>query len=753
MHDLDLSFGAQFPAWVLLLAAAALVGTALVFYVGVRRALKPGSLAVLIALRVLAAMTLLVLFFDPVLSYERESSVRSDVAIVLDTSKSMSVRDFPSRPDRLDLAKNELLGDAGLVARLSRRFNVKLYRFDAACEPVAPNAAASLAPTGEATGVARAVQTVLERHDASNLAGIVVVTDGNDNVSPDLARDLENVRTRLFLVGVGTRSREGLNYKDVLVTDVRTRPDRFLTVNNKALVDVTLKSVGYPPVERTVVLSERGGAELGRATVVLESKDEPLKATLEVLPTKVGKFTWEASVAPDAEERFGDNNRQTVTVHVVDPKIRVLYVDKPRDEYKQLLRTLERDPNASLLTLVNNRVGAFTQGGNISDVQFVGFPQSKEQLASFDVILMGSVKRAYFSAEQLDAIREFVRDGKGFAMLGGTESFGAGGFGGTAIDDILPVECGAEDTGQERDMFPPRLTAEGKVHPIFAGCERFFAAGGSGAGTLDLQGFNRVARIMPGAAVLADNPARGNAPIVVVRNYGKGRTAAFTSTGTYRWYRLTAPLGEDSPYVRFWGQLVRWLAGREAKERAVGPGLAVTLDKDRYEPGEKVRVSASVRDRDGLATDKAEVTGVMAGNVGQLARVKLSWDAATGSYVDEFEPPGPGEYKAHFEATLAKESLGAADDSFAVGKPSLESEKVDLNETLLQRVADRDRKNRLYCTLVGSGVVDERLRDAVRLFVEPKQFKLGGRGSALLLLLFVALLSFEWTLRKRWQLL
>ncbi len=754
MRDYDLSFGAQFPAWVLLLAAGVVVGAAMLFYWRVRRALKPGVFALLLALRLLAVLVLLALFFEPVLSYERESAVRSDVAVLLDASKSMSVRDFPSQPDRLDLAKKELLEGGGLVERLSRRFNVRLYRFDSACEPLdSPAAARALTPVGEATAVGKAVQTVLERQDASNLAGIVVVTDGNENVSGDLARELESVHARLFLVGVGTRSREGLNYKDVLVTDVKARPDRFLTVNNKAFVDVYLKSVGYPPVERTVTLAERGGGEVGRATVVLEPKSDAQKAVIEILPEKVGKFVYEAAVAPDPEERFTDNNRQSVTVHVVDPKIRVLVVDKPRDEYKQLLRTLERDPNVALLSLVNNRVGSFTQGGNISDVQFLGFPQSKEQLASFDVIVMGSVKRAYFSAAQLEAMRDFVREGKGFAMLGGTESFGEGGYGGTPVDEMLPVECGNEDAGQERDMFLPRLTAEGKTHPIFAGCERFFAEGGAAAGALDLQGFNRVARVMPGAAVLADNPARSNAPIVVVRNYGKGRTAAFTSTGTYRWYRLTAPLGEDSPYVRFWGQLVRWLSGREAKERAVGPGLAVTIDKDRYEPGEKVRVTAHVRDRDGLATDKAAVNAEITSGTGKLARARLAWDAAAGSYVDEFEPPGPGEYKAKFEATLAKEHLGTAEDTFTVGKPSLESERVDLNETLLQRVADRDRANRLYCTLVGSGVVEERLREAVRRTVEPQQFKLGGRASAVLLLLFVGFLSVEWVLRKRWQLL
>ena len=755
MTEFELSLGAQFPVWVLMIAALVLVGSAVLFYLRVWGLLRLRTFVSLMGLRVLAVLLLLLLFFEPVLSYQKAAVSSSEVALLIDTSKSMKVHDFPSQPDRLALVKKELLGSGGLITRLGRQFKVKLYRFDSTAEPIGHVAEVeALQPTGEATNVAKAVRTVLQRHDLADLAGVIVVTDGNDNAAADLVQELEDVKVRLFLVGVGTKSREGLNYKDVLITEVKTRPDRFLTVNNKAMVDVYLKSVGFPPVERTVTLVERDGQEKGRTAVVLDSTRETQKAVIEIIPTKVGKFVYDVSVPADAEERFSDNNRQSVTVHVVDPKIRVLYVDKPRDEYKQLLRTLSRDPNVALLTLVNNRVGSFTQGGNIRDVEFLGFPQSKEELATFDVIVMGSVKRVYFSAQQLEVIREFVRDGKGFAMLGGTESFGTGGYGGTVLDEILPVECGPPDVGQERALFLPKLTADGKGHPVFAGCEPFFSGRDPAlAQALELTGFNKVARVMPGAIVLAENPARGSAPILAVRNYGKGRTAAFTSTGTYRWYRLTRPMGEDSPYVRFWGQLVRWLSGREAKERAVEPGVTVTIDKDHYEPGEKVQVMAHVRDKDGLTSDKAEVTARITGPGGELARLQLPYDAAASSYVDAFEPPGPGEYKAKFTAVIAGTPVGEADETFSVGKPSLESEKVDLNEMLLRRLADRDRANRLYCTLVGAAVIQDRLQPFIRLKTDPRQFKLTSGAKAVMFILFVGLLSVEWVLRKRWQLL
>ena len=36
---------------------------------------------------------------------------------------------------------------------------------------------------------------------------------------------------------------------------------------------------------------------------------------------------------------------------------------------------------------------------------------------------------------------------------------------------------------------------------------------------------------------------------------------------------MLEPLGRESPYVKFWGQLIRWLAGREVVERTTEPGV------------------------------------------------------------------------------------------------------------------------------------------------------------------------------------
>ena len=42
-------------------------------------------------------------------------------------------------------------------------------------------------------------------------------------------------------------------------------------------------------------------------------------------------------------------------------------------------------------------------------------------------------------SQYLPNIRDAVKGGLGFVMLGGEESFGAGGYAGTAIEEIVPL--------------------------------------------------------------------------------------------------------------------------------------------------------------------------------------------------------------------------------------------------------------------------------------------------------------------------
>ncbi len=101
-------------------------------------------------------------------------------------------------------------------------------------------------------------------------------------------------------------------------------------------------------------------------------------------------------------------------------------------------------------------------------------------------------------------------------------------------------------------------------------------------------------------------------PVLAVQPLDKGRTAVFCGDTTRNWQQGPLVLGQDSPFLRFWGQMVRWLAGRsEAVEEKAG--VTATLDKAAYQPDEPIQIAAVVRDDKGQGSQTAQVKAKVQG--------------------------------------------------------------------------------------------------------------------------------------------
>ena len=194
-------------------------------------------------------------------------------------------------------------------------------------------------------------------------------------------------------------------------------------------------------------------------------------------------------------------------------------------------------------------------GDRLAVFEFPDEPQHLLDVANFDAILIDDVGAGYraFPRGMGARVREFVRAGGGLVMAGGADSFNGrfgfisqGGYGGTPIEDALPVKIISPD-----DRVEGRTTvgAMDAGHPIAAGiAEAPFPA---------IFGYNRVAA-KPGSTVLL-RTASGD-PLLVLGHYGKGRVAAFMTRTNLDW---GAEFKTWPNYGRFWRNLVRWVSPLE----------------------------------------------------------------------------------------------------------------------------------------------------------------------------------------------
>ena len=80
-------------------------------------------------------------------------------------------------------------------------------------------------------------------------------------------------------------------------------------------------------------------------------------------------------------------------------------------------------------------------------------PTEFAALATYDSVVLVDVPRIRLSDRQLAALQVYVRDlGKGLVMIGGPDSYGAGGYQKTPLEETLPVDMGVRDRQKQPDV-------------------------------------------------------------------------------------------------------------------------------------------------------------------------------------------------------------------------------------------------------------------------------------------------------------
>ncbi|MEA3367047.1 MAG: vWA domain-containing protein, partial [Planctomycetota bacterium] len=353
--------------WTVQLALIAVLAMAcgvwvLFFYLRVFRWLGRVPMAALLGMRLLAILLLVLLIFKPVLSFEETLEHRTDLHVLVDASRSMSVSDYPDSPHRMSLAVGQV---EQYLDRLERAFRVHLHWFDTKAHEAEPGAWPD--PKGEATNLARAVQDVLSAARRIDLTGLILMTDGLHNAGGDPAKAIVDLGPPpVYTVGVGTDLSAQSGYQDISIAGVRAPEEA--TVNNLARMTVDVEAIGLADRSVQVELREKD-KPLAEVPLRLDGRRGPQAVTLTFTPEETGRHTYTVRIRPDPAERRDENNERQVHVLVTDPKIRVLYVEGVvRPEYKPLKSVLETDPNVELLALVQVKRGEFVQGGSMQGV-------------------------------------------------------------------------------------------------------------------------------------------------------------------------------------------------------------------------------------------------------------------------------------------------------------------------------------------------------------------------------------------------
>lgn len=726
------------PAWVLVLLVVA--GSALLAWPVWRKRdstvgrAKGARLAALWLLQSAMLALLLLLLWQPAMSVSSLKPQQNIVAVMIDDSRSMALQENgKSRKDQVVQALNN-----GLLDQLSKKFQVRMYRFSGAIDRM--EKLEEVTAQGNASRLGETLAQVASESATLPVGAIVMLSDGADNtggVDLDTVNLLKRQRIPVHTVGVG---REKFS-KDVEITGVQISP-RVLA-DSRVSAQVTLRQRGYGDQKARLIVKS-GTSTLATQEITLKGDGALQAETVVFNAGTTGLKNIAVSVAALTGEENPNNNTVARLVNVEGRKPRILYIEgEPKWEFKFVRRAVEEDRTLQLATILRttqNKI--YRQGINTPAELETGFPAKVDELFAYQGIIIGGVEAAYFTAAQMELIKQFVdRRGGGVLFMAGRAGLADGGWGKSAAADFLPLVLPDKKGTFHRDPAYVELTHAGRESLI---C-RLEENGDKNAERWKklpyLADYQESGTPKPGALVLVDAAptSRGKYPLLVTQNYGRGRVGVIATQGTWRW-QMTQPLADKS-HEMFWQQLLRWLVQDTPGHVLASTPKSVLADE------QKILLRAEVRDRNYLPMTDAKVVANIIGPQGLAEQVELGPDPLTpGTFTAEWRAEKPGAYVAEILAKRGEEDAGRDVLNFRREDGVAENFGAEQNRELLEKLA-AETGGKYYKVNALSKLPEEisyseagiTVRETKDLWDMPAVF-----------LAILLMRGAEWLLRRRW---
>lgn len=739
------SFGTPIHVAVMIGGLAAIIALVWILYRKTTIAAGGRLKVFLIALRSSVLAILLLCLLQPMLITSMPVPRQNDVAVIVDNSRSMTIRDMGGDRSRGDVAVDLLYGENSLMDRLGDAFQLHAFGIGADSHPI--SGPGDLTFTAARTSLAASLNQVTQALRGLPLSGLILISDGSDNSRQDPVRAaqlLAALDIPVFTVGLGQTA----ILKDREISRVTTA--RTVLEESIFDVNVTVRNRGYTQREFDIIIEE-GDRVVASKKVQAGKNQAAHRYTLELTSEDESSQVYVVRIPEEEDETILQNNRRAFLVNKVDKKSDVLYIEgHPRNEYKFIRRALEGDKTLRLVTYLKTGPQKFLRQGIASPQELAtGFPEKKEDLYQYAAIVLGDIPTSFFSADQLTMTREFVSErGGGYLMLGGSTAFEESFFD-SPIADILPVTLPsqAQVSSQRRDLtgsekFSLKLTPEGEHSPML----RLGLDGASNRQLWQkmpqLQGINMAGRAKPGATVLAVHPTLSldnePLPVIAYERYGRGRSMVITTASTWRWQMLLHH--EDMSHERFWRQVLRWLAVPSPSP------VELILDKDSYGVGEQVNIRARVSDREYAPVNDATVWLKLTDSAGTIEDIQLEGTINDqGIYTATFKVRRDGIHTIEVTATSPSGEAQEASTHFLVVEPIAEFIDAGLDADLLKTMADLSG-GKFYTASNAEQLVKDlkRLQKVVSVAVEQEIWDM-----PIVLFLLVGLFALEWLIRRR----
>lgn len=739
----ELSFEPFISPVVISVLAVAVVVLALRSYARSTRPISTGRRLVLWMLRASSAAVILLCLARPVWVQTLSLREKGLCFLALDSSASMNLRDAPQNRTRWEFAGNFFAKHQNDLAELGTQCEIRRLLFDAVPRetPRLPGEDATqpaTRPDGRASDLSALLDRVANEAGGSPCAGVLMITDGRHNTPADpvsQARRLKAAGVPLYAIGIGQEAIPE-DYQEIQLKLLEV-PERTF-VGARVLMHIEVESQ-LPAAAKTPLTVSVNGEKVFEEELELPKGHELTRKEVAYTPKSTGMHRVLAAAGTLPREVNINNNQRTAYFRVYQNKLGIWYAEGAiRKEFGAVRSALETAPNASLHAL-----NAFGPAAGDADL----LPSTEDGWRELRLVIIGDLPASRFHETDLLRLAKFVEEGGAVLMIGGLDNFGAGDYGLSPLAKVLPVEILRTDKSIDGPL-PLTATPEGLQHPVLKVSDNAEESKSLWEKLPAVPGLNSFVSVKPAAKVLLE---AGRNPLLVVQDYGKGRSGAFAMDMTWQWI-LKA--GQEDLHKRFWRNLATWLTRSEYRDTT--KVVFVESDRLQYMLGDEVLLRAFVQETEELRGKLANARTIATLSSESQSAEKAAnktWELGKGigEFVSRSHPQLPGNYTFKVEVQdAAGKVLGSDSLSFRLDVPDVENDNPQANLRLLQRLAAVSGGT--YYDAEHAGEAFQQLLSQPRGFAKTIRESKDLWNHWIFFAVFVSLLTLEWSLRKRWGL-
>ena len=678
----------------------------------------------LITLRVCALFITLFIVFDPILSSVFSKKETSTIAILLDNSASMKLKDSGVKRDSV---LNTVISQ-DIFKKLSKKHKIKYFQFGGSVKPLGQEDLTSIRFDGDATNISKSLAQVKEDLLDDYLSDIILVSDGAYNIGGNPVREMNSIGVPLYTIGIGSAKEP----HDIGIKEINS--NKFSYLGDSTPIEVKVQNNGYGKTN-TVITLKRKGEVVDRQKIVLPKSPSTTTAILKYVPQQEGTQKYNVEIAELEGEQTYLNNRRSFNVEVLKSKIRILMISGTVNaDLGFLRRFFEKNEDFTVQTLIEKEGGTF----------YPENPKYKNNLDDYDVLFFLDFPTRYSSSQFISKLIIDLNDNPIpiITILGSSTNPSLL----SKFERFLPLRS-VSNTSETLVRLTP--TMEGIMNPLLS------------IGKDDTENertwqmlpplFQTVSSVKPwpDTQVLAicreQNPGKPrvikkDSPAIISRFSEQRRSLMILTHGLWRWDLMMAGIGDQPIYLeKLLNNMIRWITIAKEEKK-----VTISSNSDSYSFGEPIILTAEVYDNEFNPLDNADVRVFVKREDMLLQQLTLR-STGRGHYQGELDVDLPGEYHFSGKAILGQRELGVDSGRFEVGHYEAELTDTRAQLNLLKQLALETEGN--YFSPDSVGYLSDFIKSDVKILKKQVEIELWNKYYFLILI--ILLLCFEWYLRKR----